>query len=269
MSVIIDDSGIREAIARRTRFPGRTEAQIVNTALYWIANNAQMRTRSVPQSRIDSELNVVKAVRVRKNGKLYSAKKGKSVMDTSQAGGASRTVGVPLGVLIVKASMRPANAEKYNRSTNNRYKRPAGLFTGIGRQTAAGLMRTIISRMIKARHSSTQFLSSGWAKAKMMLFPYAEHRRGWGAPSVEGEDRSGRRGFADPAEEGGWSVQGSIENRTGMEGINAKNFNQALHLYGTPALQSAIDDEAAAMVRKADELMEKENRAAFGAVAAF
>jgi hypothetical protein len=259
LEVNFDTRELDRAVKLRLQFPGRTEAQIVNTAAFWIAANAKQRTPSVPQARIDTELNVMVTPRLGKRGQPLSLKSYKNRILVSKAGGASRTAGVSLGVLIFQAS-RSADSN-YNARTHGRFSR-------VGMKFSRSEMKMAISRMIKTRHSATSFLKSGWVRAVKALRPFAvnKFRRG-GLPPLEGQrDDHGRveRGSATPALEGAWQVTAMIENATGMAGsVNAANYNQALIQHGAPALQEAIDIETGLMLEYAEKKMAEENALAF------
>lgn len=262
LEVNFDTRELDRAVKLRLQFPGRTEAEIVNTAAFWIAANAKQRTPFVPQARIDTSLNVIVDVKVGPRG-------GKSKRYSSAPGGDSKTPGKSLGYMIVLARAnltkrgRQSGQSEYNRRTNNRFALSKSDLEG-GNRTIRGY----VERMIKARHSATSFLKSGWVRAVKALRPFAvnKFRRG-SAPPMEGarEDHGGMpRGDAIPAVEGAWHVTAMIENATGMAGsVNAANYNQALIQHGAPALQEAIDIESTLMLEYAEKKLAEENQRAF------
>jgi hypothetical protein len=275
MSAIIstwDHSRLTAAINRRLQFPGRSEAQIVNTAAFWIAANTKATTPFVPVPRIDAELAVRVTPRIGKRGQVLSQRSARNRILSGAAGTARISPSIPLAALIIQASA--TRGSNYNRRTNNRWARTASPFAGVSRARGAQLMRETIHRMISARYSSTHFLQSGWVRAVRALRPFAvnKFRRG-SAPPLEdaSTDRGGMpRGEGIPAVEGSHTVFAMIENATGMAGtVNAANYNQALITHGAQALENAVRTESRLMEEYAARQMDKDNRHAFAGIATF
>jgi len=278
-SIEVDQHNLNEAVRLRMQFPGRTEAEIVNTAAYWIAVNTKQLTPSVPQSRINTELMVKVTPRIGERGKMrgkpLSMKSSRNRILVGGIGTSRKYPSVPLAALIVQASVLRVGMEssqpglsEYNRRTNMRFARLRSPFAGESRAKGRRNMAAAIHRMIAARRSSTQFLLSGWVRAVQILRPFAvqKFRRGQAPPLEDRKSHHGGpdRGTAVAAVEGSPSVWAMIENSTGMEGsVNAANYNQALIAYGAPALQAAIDIETHLMLEYAARHMDRANWTAF------
>lgn len=250
-----DQSRLNAAIRERLKLPGRTEAQVVNTAAYWVAVNAKRLTPFTTVARIDADLNVEIAPRFSKKGKMlpYSRKK----RNYASVAGTARTAGVPLAALIVNSQViRPdigktPSAKTFNFRTNFRYARHSSPFRGVSRAAGRAAMRGAVNRMIKARHSSIKFIRSGWIWAIRTLNPLSvqRFRRGETPPMDDAKTAFSKiqRGDAIPAKEGSWSVEATIENSTGMDGINGARNNGALLRVGAGPLEEALNIEARLM----------------------
>lgn len=249
LSAIWDQSKLSAAIKQRLQFPGRTEAQIVNTAAFWIAVNAKRLTPLVPVARVDAELGTIVTPRLNsRTGQPLSQKNSRNrILSGGRMGDERKTVTLAKLIVLARANKAGRNrgqgnstTSNYNVRTNNRFAIPASRLSE---------MNSLIHRMISARHSATHFLKSGWVRAVKTLRPFAvtKFRRGEGPPLEDARtDHGGQpRGEGIPATEGSWRVSATIENATGMAGtVNAANYNQALMEHGAPALQQAIDIEA-------------------------
>jgi hypothetical protein len=169
---------------------------------------------------------------------------------------------VPLAAAIIQASViRPdissaldtPSAKRYNQLTNFRWARTQSPFRGVSRATGRAAMRAAVSRLIKARHKSTHFLAQGWGavarKLRSMLYG--------GAPPTDIQFKRAKTkdefGAVNILSKGTNFVV-RIENLIGMvagrKGANAANYNQALHRYGGPALQKAVDEQAAELTAR-------------------
>lgn len=248
----LDTSKLSAAIRERVRYKGRTEAQIVNHVAFSVALKALQYTPFVPVSRIDAELNVEFVPGVTPSGKVSRAKKNMVAVSRSGQGwmSAARNKSVPLAALIVNSSVvRPAvgsspSAKRYNFIKNFRYARESSPFRGVSRMKGRAAMRVAVDRLIRARRKSSKFLAAGWKGAIKALAPFVGR-----APALDVDNlKPEKRGMASPAKEGASLVFATIGNLTGMSGMNATSFNEALQRHGGPALQRAIDEERSSMV---------------------
>lgn len=249
----VSTAGLSAAIRERLKYPGRSEAQIANTAAYYIAGNAKNFMPFVGATKVNTELGVTVSPIVKKDGTLSKRNR------KSYGKGVSRS-GVPITALIVAARANPAS--RYNvgdgdyKGTNSRYALAVNPFKGVSRAAGAAAMRLLVRKMVSARRKSGHFLQSGWIGAIKALKPLAVvSRRVSDAAPLDGakfDYNDEERGQAIPAVAGSWRVSAEIANSTGLQGVNAANFNAALHLYGEPALQAAIDKEEKGIMEYAE-----------------
>lgn len=263
--ITLDYTGLRRGIAIAMDASRKELPALLEAVAFYVAVKAQNMTRYVSFQRMDSELMTVKTLRMHRNGKPYSAKNSKNVTlssgrTVSIKNGRGRSFNVPLAAAIIQSSVilpqvyggqRPGT---YNQRTNHRYARANSPFLGKSRAAGAQAMRAAVSRMIKARHSSSKFLQSGWvAVARQLRANY------YGRPPGETTGRlKSKPGFGsvDRAASGD-EASITISNLIGMTGRNAANFNQALHAHGGPALQRALDEQGADMERHYGEILRK------------
>lgn len=255
----VDTSGLQAAIQERLKFPGRTEAQAVNTAAFYIAKRVKENVPFVEQQTIDSELGVTKEVifrdiKFRHLGIVMSVptKRKKTVIgkgDSEQE--------VPLAALIVIARAGGGSASPgYNASTNWRYAITKNPFKGVTRAQGRAAMKAAVSRMIKARHSSTHFLQAAWVGILSVMKRYAKSRTGGIASAGWSENKLG---YAIPALEGSSKVTCVLVDNTGMEGVNSVSINKAVWVNTAPILQRAVDEEAANLLKTIEELNRARN----------
>ena len=261
---------------------------IVLSSAYWIAKMARDTTPRVSVSKIDTALGLLVSPVRGKSGRLLSMKQAKNRMYSGHAtvvtlrkrGGKNQFRPAPLAAMIVQASVWPGMTgvpmKAYNKLTNMRWQRDRSPFAtgkGSGREAGRAAMRMAIDRMLKARHSSTVFLASGWGVvAKRLLGMF----KGSKPPSFgEGVMQKGRlkESFgAVTVLSTGTKYAMRIENMIGMlpgkKGANAANYNRALHEHGGPALQAAVDARGAELVARywprEQAAFEKRWRAAVG-----
>lgn len=253
----VDISGLQAAIKERVKYPGRTEAEVVNNAAFWVAYNTREAMPFSPIGRIDAELGVAVNLTKIKSGKRFSRNKKKFTFTAGKSG--DIVTSVPLAALIINARANPNS--NYNKITNSRYAGPSP-FKGLSRSAGAAAMAGAISRMIKSRHSSIKFLRLGWAMALQALWRFKG-----GIPAKRDFSTKGdysQFGQVIIAQEGGTKVMAMISNDIGVEGsVNAPNYNAAMLRYGVPALQAAINREErqmlAYMIEKTKKLNDKFN----------
>jgi hypothetical protein len=225
---------------------------------------------------IDTELDVVYAPGKTPTGKLSRAKKNARLLPGKAQNKYRHDE--PLAYLIQLARMKPGS--NYNKLTNNRWRLPGG-FTMLKGLDAAGrttVLQGLAERMIKARHSSTHFLVSGWASAAKKIYNLlGSYLRGdSGAPPLE-EGFSGKSVSPKPNMSGLKFVTGRtsaavvVSNMIGMvdatvNGSNADNYNKALSMHGIGPLQRAMDEVAVEMVEHYQAKDMREMAAAFNAI---
>lgn len=240
----VDSTGLQNAIRERLKYPGRTEAEVVNNALFWVAYNTREAMPFSTIGRIDTELGVAVNLTKIKSGKRFSRNKRNFSFTAGKGGDIVKSV--PLAALIIQARANPSS--NYNRITHSRYAGPSP-FKGVSRAAGAAAMAGAISRMIKSRHSSIKFLRAGWSMALEALWRFKGNRS-----ASKGGDFTSKSNFSDfgdvtVAQEGYTKVMGMIANNIGVEGsVNAPNYNAAMLKYGVPALQAALDREEKEML---------------------
>jgi len=164
---------------------------------------------------------------------------------------------VPLAAAIIQASVWPGltnvGMSEYNLLTKGRWMRAKSPFAGETRAKGREAMRAAVSRMIKARHSSTHFLASGWGvvakKLRSMMYG--------GPPPTEkfykklhAKETFGAATILSTGSHFAVRIENLIGMVAGKKGQNAANYNRALHRHGGPALQAAVDEQGAEMVAR-------------------
>lgn len=267
--ITLDYTGLRRGIAVAIQASRKELPALLEAVAFYVAVKAQNMTRYVAMERIDMELMTVKTLRMHKNGKPYSAKNSKNITlssarNVSIQNGRIRSYEVPLAAAIIQSSVVvtsgvQSSTGNYNARTNFGHARGWSPFRGKKRAAGAAAMRQAVNRMIKARHSSTHFLQSGWvAVARQLRANY------YGRPPSETGARIKSKpqfGSVERASTGD-SASITISNLIGMVGRNSENFNQALHEHGGPALQRALDEQGADMERHYGEILRKRLAAA-------
>ena len=252
LSVTFDMSGLNTAIAAAEVYSKRTPAIAVNTAAYVVAKFAWSKMPVTDIGRIDSELGVivtpiVPTVGVRKGETNITMRSSKS-----------------RAMMIAISRMHPGS--KYSRLTGNYW--PVEKPDTKGVIAFLNFMEQVAERMVRARHSSTHFLQSCWIPAIRALEPFADRSAVRGRAASAGPRGNDKfvpdSGSAVPAVEGAIYAVAEITNAAGVSGSNDvlnRKHNVALWLYGAPALQSAIDDEA---FHQMEYVNEHEFQRAFG-----
>lgn len=256
--VTIDTSRLEAGLAVAFQYSTREPELIVRSTAFWVAVKAQEKTPFVEQATIDAELGTIVTPKLTKTGKEKSQKYAKNKIYSSDRmvsiSRGARQFDVPLAVAIIQASViRPdigatPSAKRYNRLTNFRFARLSSPFRGVSRAKGREAMREAVDRMIKARHSSTHFLAAGWGVvAKKLRSTFYG-----GTPETEGipepkDDDLGAVTFGRNGDEVFVRIENLIGMRPGERGDNSANYNEALHRHGGPALQEAVDEQAAEM----------------------
>lgn len=190
---------------------------------------------------------------------------------------------LPLSAAIVQASVwpgwrslnknpKPVTVKKYQILTNFRWVRPHSPFAGVKRGIGRTMMKAAVSRMLKRRRKSTHFLRAGWAMAirKLVTFYGGMHPEAGLAGEMK-PSTSAALGDAMISESGN-TISVRVQNRIGMEagkdGDLTRQHNEALHKYGGPALQRALDAQAREMVAHHWPKMSEEMRLAMAAAMA-
>lgn len=256
LSVTADTSVLSQAIPQIVAFGRRTMAQQCVTSAVFIAFRAQELTPATEISRIDSELSAEFSPGRLKSGKLSKAKKRQEeVVSTPQQG---------LAAMIVVARMNPNSA--YSLSTGNRW--PVAVPNTKGKEAFWAAVQVIAGRMVKARHSSTHFLRTGWTPAIRIGLSNPNYKYFQGGVSRKAaRQRPNALTTIDPMQLGdmqitisGDSAVVTGENNVGEGGnavLDAKH-RLALIQHGVPALQQAVNEETDAI------LIEVERRLAAG-----
>jgi len=255
----VDTTRLNAALDYASKFSARSGRKILMATAFYVAVKAQKMTPHVETSRIDREMGIevrpgrTKAGRVSKSKKnvvLHGARR-----ITFGAGHARAGESMPLAAAIIQASVWPGmtlvELKRYNKLTNNRWLRSRSPYAGVPRPMGRMLMRAAVSRMLKSRRSSTHFLQVGWGvvckKLRALHFSGEDMvGGGWTTLSATNMDLG-----AATYGEGGWKSWVRIENRIGMQpgkkGDNSASYNRALHKYGGPALQAAVNEQAGEM----------------------
>lgn len=254
----IDTSVLRAAIPEIVAFGRRSMIEQCVTSAAIIVLNAQADTPYVAVGNIDVELDVM-VTGVTKSGKPSKAKKPRYRKVTAVQGAR-----VPLAVLIVMARTNPDS--RYSQLTGNRWPLSLGMLPkGPGSATARqAMIAQWVSRMTLSRHSSTHFIQHGWAGPARRLLSDPNFK-GWASRGMRrGNVAAGN--LLNPGALGsavidiaGDSCVVTAENAEG-QGSNAvldESRRHALIEHGSGPLQRAIDQEAAQIIRKIGDYLER------------
>jgi len=209
-----DQSKFDAALDEYLKVTDRTVTEVLNTKAYYIARKALWFTKRADSGSIAKELgNLVSVTSISTRGRLTTRK-------TLNLVGADQH-DAPLAALIV----------------NKRLGKGHGLY--------GAAMEKAIRNLLASRMRSIAFLKSGWLPAIRVLSLYAKDKSNDSIPAGnEGARIYGReKGAAYPAVEGTSSIVATIINSA----IAAHDKKDALQLFGSKALQTAFDDEAADM----------------------
>jgi len=220
----------------------RSPAVAANTAAYRITCAAFAFTPAATMAKIDANMSAVTTPVLSTRGKRKGLplRSGKNTVAVTEGGPATR---------IVLARMHPGS--RYNRLTGSYWAINRAQFSP--GQGEAGFWRKVYDtavRMVKARHSSTHYLKTGWIPGIRLLQESGlisrSATRGLGVrpPNARAKNIADA-GYAHPAHEG-VRTRCEVGNLIGFGGKNAvlnEKHNRALHQYGGPALQRAIAQE--------------------------
>lgn len=258
----VDTSVLEAALPQIIAFGKRTMVEQCVTSAGTIVLNAQSETVAVAVGTIEEELQIEVTPAVLKSGRLSRDKRKQREIISITKGAR-----VPLGVLIVMARGNPFG--KYSLSTGDRW--PLALpFGGPGYRKRLGeFVAQKLSRMSKARFSSTHFLQHGWAMA-IRFFLGNEHFKGWASKYQMGPRPAAARAnvnplnHLDPGQLGDATIEIGVDSvlvtaanavgEAGNEVLDAKH-RAALIEYGTVPLQMAVDREAELMIGKVEEYL--------------
>ncbi len=168
MTMTVDTSQLeREVFPALLAYGRRTLQEQCVTSATFIALRAQRGTVAATSGQIDEDMEVLTTPVLSTRGKrkglpLRTGRKSVSLGRSTEEGRE-----VPLAVLIAQSRvMQPFGDEsRFNNLTGFRWAIMQSPFKGVSRAQGAIAMMNLISRMVNARHSSTNFLQSGWTPA--------------------------------------------------------------------------------------------------------
>lgn len=262
ITVAIDTAPLLRAVPRILAFGRRTmQEQCVTSAVY-ICRRAQKLTPAADIGRIDAQMQATASPAILASGKRSRDKKRQHETITLAGGRRNRAM------MRVLARMHPGS--RYNEKTGGRWFTPLplgnGRFTGPqGRRDFWDIIEEKAERMVKAKHSSTNFLQTGW-RAAIMLGIASPFFRG----NSGGESRGQMQAHPNPlyrknTQLGDLTIDISGEDcrvvASNEVGENVGRSNPtlaALHRsylirFGVPAANQAIAEEVAGI----DALVEK------------
>lgn len=212
------------------------------TSAGWIAYNAQQLTKSADIGRIDASLDVSVSPGLLKNGKLSKNKKRqREVVSVPEQG---------LAAMIVVARMHP-NSD-YSKSTGNRW--PVAIPNTHGVAAFWSAVQMIAARMIKARHSSANFIKHGWVKSIRDAFGHIDFQHSAkyrNADRAMGDqvnrlnttnlDDLGKFFVAGVGDSVSVTAENNVGDATGKSNDKlARKHHMAVLEYGLPALNESI-----------------------------
>lgn len=230
---------------------------LVNTAFY-TAKYAYEMTPVVSRSRIDSDMQVrITQYTNAKRNRISKAKKTNPYTKVTSTIGPKQ---VPLAVLIVMARTRKDSA--YSIATGNRWPlQLSSLPSGPGSSTARQQMiGDWITRMVRARHSSTGFLRMGWQDCLNRLKRLPGGRAYGNVIDIAATATPGRNKLKSDlgtASSGGTALAPwvQIENTVGTNlGAGStlalqRKYQAVLHTLGAKILNQALNSQADQMRR--------------------
>lgn len=225
---------------------------LVNTAFY-TAKYAYEMTPVVSQGRIDSDMQV--RITQYTNAKRNRISKAKKTNPYTKVTSTTGSKAVPLAVLIVMARTRKDSA--YSLATGNRWplqlsRLPSGRGSALARQQMIG---DWITRMVRARHSSTGFLRMGWQDCLNRIKRLPGGRSYGNVIDIAATATPGRNRLPSDlcdASSGGTALAPwvRIENTVGTNlgrgstpQLQAK-YQQVLHTLGAKILNQALNAQA-------------------------
>ena len=226
-TMTVDVSPIERAVLLALRSTSRSMELVLGSTAYHVAWKAAKYTPFVELETIDREMEVTTT------NIISAGNKGKTNLTVAQK--------------IVLARMNPNSP--FNLATDQRWAIPYQNLSGINRYY---VLEDIAERMIRARHSSTHFLQSGWKAVKQQI-----KEMGFKIGSAAGGDNfldDNPQNSLNPSKLGevtrtgaGTPVQSiTISNLIGTESGYpnlAREHNDALIAHGTPALERALAEQ--------------------------
>lgn len=264
ITMTVDISNLAAAIPRILAFGRRTMQDQCVTSVTFIALRAQKLTPAATVGRIDSDLEVDVSPVLSTRGK----RKGLPLKSGKKTVAVKAGVRVPIGVLIVMARTNPNS--KYSRLTGNRWP-ILGMPSGPGSGPARGqFIAAQLQRMTMARHSSTNFLQTGWTPAIRagLASEFYRYNSAFGSrrdarltPNSMNKIAPDQLGTLIVAMTGD-SVVVTATNDVGepvgkSNATLAEKHRKALIEYGGPALQQAVDEEAGGIAAEVDRRLEE------------
>ena len=255
-NVRIDDSGLKEIVRRAGRFSRRLPAEVANTTVFFVSRSWSRNMHRASTSSIDAELRTVASPRLLKSGRVSRAKNPRKVFAGGINAKYSTTVDLATLIVLARANLtkqgRATGISGYNARTSNRYAMAAAELAGKhgGWKTK---LAALAHKLIATRHKSTAFLASSVKGIIAGLEPFvpAKYRRGADSP---GEVRNAGldKGHAEAAKPDQAQAQALISLDVGTAGTPGNllpRLNEAMFRFGGPALQAAVNDEAARTAR--------------------
>ena len=253
----LDTSNWMKAYTILMRFSKTEPSQALHRSVAFVVNDAKRHTPFTDISRIDTELMVEATPAVLKSGQLSKDKKRQREVITAIKGSSP-----PLAALIISAQVLRVDTtasqpgmSNYNRLTDMKYARTASPFKGVSRAAGAALMTAAISRMVKARHSSTHFFQISWNSILAKLAPYVP--AGYRSTVMNWASRGGQPspelGNVIPSKPNEAFATCTIQNLIGMDSRwpnLMQQRNEAAHRIMDRVLQKSIDRNFHEMVGK-------------------
>lgn len=241
IAVRYDSSGLNPLLAAARTYSRRTPAVATNTAGYVVALTALSLTPAADIARIDAALGVTTTPKLSTRG----ARRGLPLRS------GAKNFHVTEGAMATRIVLaRMWKFSPYNRMTGHYwYINRATFSPGQGTSGFWKKVELTAIRMTKGRHSSIAFIKSAWLEPIRELAPLASKSatRGRGVrPPSRSSHTPPDSGWAIAATEGEVATT-EIANAIGTQGRNAtlnRKHNLALHVYGGPPLQQAINIEA-------------------------
>ena len=276
MDFRLDTQALDRAMDMAEEWSASAPSFLAARAAQRIVTKTIQYTPFVTMGEVDTELDVAYAPGKTPTGKL-SKQASKARLLPGKAENTQRQ-DEPLAYLIQLARMKPGS--NYNTITNNRWRLPGGfgMLKGLDSVDRQAVLQGLAERMIKARHSSTHFLVSGWAAAAKKLYNLlGTYLRGDDGPPALDSFFSEKMVAPKPNmgelkySTGTDSVEVVVSNMIGMvdaqvNGSNAENYNKALSLHGIGPLQRAMDEVSNEMVEHYQKKDMREMAAAFNSI---
>jgi hypothetical protein len=250
VSAVVDTSSIQKAIALASRTTTRTMEKLLGDTAYRVAWKAGKYTPFVSLSTIDEEMEATTTPVLSTRGarKGLPLKSGKNIVSMNGSG-------LNFAMKLVQARMNPNSP--FNLATDQRW------FLQNPHLSKVSLylwLEQKAQEMVKARHSSTHFLQSGWKAVKQKI-KAAGYRISGGAALGTSDDSNALNTInsSQLAQLGDLTRTGNADSEiqtitiSNLVGTSSnypsldKEHNDALLDHGAPALQRAVDEQAEEM----------------------